>query len=174
MNPPLLATLKDLHGPLRRVPHRCMGDALAIARERRLRPRSEPGPQRVCQGHVRGCAQVSFRRHSSGVRWCKRNGPGGRNLKGPMHRRRTVGLDIPCPVALLQSRTPLLQAAKTYRALATESRATWLQAGSKIWTEPPPPKPRTGHVGGCGVGRPQEIKRFSGVPVEGVLTSYFL
>ena len=30
--------------------------------------------------------------------------------KGQMHQRRTVGLDIPCPVARLQSRTPLLQA----------------------------------------------------------------
>ena len=32
------------------------------------------------------------------------------DLEGPMHHRRTVGLDIPCQVALLQSLTPLLQA----------------------------------------------------------------
>jgi hypothetical protein len=30
--------------------------------------------------------------------------------RGPMHHWRTVGLDIPCQVARLQSLTPLLQA----------------------------------------------------------------
>jgi|GEM_PF-5382333 len=34
--------------------------------------------------------------------------------RGPMYQRHTVGLDIPCPVARLQSRTPLLQAPASY------------------------------------------------------------
>src|SRR5262245_45415847 len=40
--------------------------------------------------------------------------PPADTYRGPMHQRRTVGLDIPCPVARLQSRTPLLQAQRAY------------------------------------------------------------
>jgi hypothetical protein len=40
-----------------------------------------------------------------------------------MHHRRTVGLDIPCQVALLQSLTPLLQAG---RVMNQPDRPAWV------------------------------------------------
>ena len=49
-------------------------------------------------------------KNARGGRWCHRE---------RMHHRRTVGLDIPCQVALLQSLTPLLQA-KAHCTLAKD------------------------------------------------------
>jgi len=42
-----------------------------------------------------------------------------------MHQRRTVGLDIPCPVARLQSRTPLLQAPGCIAGRPARDKAWW-------------------------------------------------
>jgi hypothetical protein len=53
--------------------------------------------------------EVRLLRHGSGVQWQKNVAPGVLG-QGPVRPWHTVGLDIPCPVARLQSRTPLLQA----------------------------------------------------------------
>ena len=46
--------------------------------------------------------------------------------RGQMHQRRTVGLDIPCQVARLQSLTPLLQAAPSIARTLDSVKASGL------------------------------------------------
>jgi hypothetical protein len=52
---------------------------------------------------------MRFVRHGSGVQWAKNAAPDVLS-QGPVRHWHTVGLDIPCQVARLQSLTPLLQA----------------------------------------------------------------
>jgi hypothetical protein len=52
---------------------------------------------------------MRFLRHGSGVPWQKKAAPDALG-QGPVRYGHTVGLDIPCQVARLQSLTPLLQA----------------------------------------------------------------
>jgi hypothetical protein len=58
---------------------------------------------------------MRFLRHGSGVPGQKKAAPDVLG-QGPVRRGHTVGLDIPRPVARLQSRTPLLQAVSLYPA----------------------------------------------------------
>jgi hypothetical protein len=100
----------DLHAQ-RRVPDRCMGDFDRLT-DRRAYDRAGAKTRTSAEGHASAGYQVRFLRHSSGVRWGKKEPPKDCSFRGPMHHRRTVGLDIPCQVARLQSLTPLLQARK--------------------------------------------------------------
>jgi hypothetical protein len=53
---------------------------------------------------------MRFLRHGSGVQWLKTRPLKRSGFRGPMRHWHTVGPDIPCQVARLQSLTPLLQA----------------------------------------------------------------
>ena len=94
-----------------------------------------------------------------------------------MHHRRTVGLDIPCQVARLQSLTPLLQAPEyRHRARATPSRVqptVPLEVqGRRRTAQKPAVWTRRLHVG---EDAPEEIqKTISGVPVESALDFFLL
>src|SRR5262249_35668060 len=96
--------------------------------------------------------------------------------RGPMHHRRTVGLDIPCQVARLQSLTPLLQAPGVEPApharrktSGSKSRCN-LGSGRKRPTRPPHARTRW-----CrGKDAPEESKKDSGVPVENTLDFFLL
>lgn len=63
---------------------------------------------------------AGFSRHDSGVQWCgKENGPQRLSVtRGQMHHWRTLGPDIPRPVASPQSRTLFLRATTVYHTLA--------------------------------------------------------
>ena len=93
-----------------RVPNRCMGDLTmdrSITEEKAIVPELRPnviGRRRLEQ---------LFRRVFKASLWwpmVTKKDPWRFDSPGVMHHRRTVGLDIPCQVARLQSLTPLLQA----------------------------------------------------------------
>jgi hypothetical protein len=89
-----------------RVPDRCMGDRTPNKTEEK----SIASERRRDRGCPRGLRQRS-RRVFQGIAPVSDGGK-KRPLEcspGVMHHRRTVGLDIPCQVARLQSLTPLLQ-----------------------------------------------------------------
>ena len=74
----------------------------------------------VVTGRPRRGFAAGFSRHDSGVQWCgKENGPQRLTVtRGPMHHWRTLGPDIPRPVASPQSRTLFLRATTVYHTLA--------------------------------------------------------
>ena len=84
-------------------------------------------PDNIVTGRPRrGCA-AGFSRHDSGVQWCgKENGPQRLSVtRGQMHHWRTLGPDIPRPVASPQSRIPFLRTLTVYHVLASfETRNT--------------------------------------------------
>jgi hypothetical protein len=94
-----------------------------------------------------------------------------------MHHRRTVGLDIPCQVARLQSLTPLLQARGSLAELWDCYKASGRQRGSTrfdICAGPSRGSPRQDTPVHLGKDALKKSKKIPGVPVENVLTSFFL
>jgi hypothetical protein len=95
----------------------------------------------VVAGHPGRGFAAGFSRHDSGVQWCgKENGPQRPLItRGQMHHWRTVGPDIPRPVASPQSRIPFLRTPIVYYVLARfEARSTEKSGVQKI----PRPKNR--------------------------------
>ena len=95
----------------------------------------------VVTGRPRRGFAAGFSRHDSGVQWCgKENGPQRPLItRGQMHHWRTVGPDIPRPVASPQSRIPFLRTPIVYYVLARfEARSTEKSGVQKI----PRPKNR--------------------------------
>src|SRR5438093_12297983 len=110
MNPlRAVATLLNLHAPRPKVPDRWLGDQ-DRPMTRRESDCAEPVTEPCWKGGILSDYSGAFSKAELRCPMGKEKTPGGETPRGPMHHRRTVGLDIPCQAARLQSLTPLLQA----------------------------------------------------------------
>ena len=169
---PSLATLGYLHGPLRRVPDRCMGDTIACHAKSQRPHRTTDGTRQDAWTSYPG----AFSKASLRCPLVPKKDPWRLGPSGGMHQRRTVGLGIPCPVARLQSRTPLPQAQGVEPAVreAQGEQAT-VRLGTPARTQSAArdalDKDASMHAGRMPLKSQQKD---SGVPVESALDFFLL
>jgi hypothetical protein len=162
---PVFATLVNLHGPpLRESPIGAWATRIACETEEKAiapnRDRTVAGRKRLAQ--LGRCVFQGMTPVSEG----EKNDPWRFDAPGVMHLRRTVGLDIPCQVARLQSLTPLLQARGVYRAPGEGTRLAEAREFARriARSETQHGSPRKDASVQVGKDTPEEIKKDFGRP----------